>query len=81
MMTFIPLTEEYPKPEQLVLIKIKVREYDDINYYVVRYTKEYHNNFRFEEASGEQYAYWSDDEILGWMPLEELDSIVVKGVL
>lgn len=78
MMIFIPLTKKYPEPEQLVLIKIKVREYDDVNYYVVRYTQGYHNDFRFKEASGEQYAYWLDDEILGWMPLEELDNIIVK---
>jgi hypothetical protein len=73
-MKFIPLTEKYPEPEELILIKLKEDEWDDVNYYVVRYTR-YHEFFRFEEASGERYCYWEDDEILGWMPLKELDSI------
>lgn len=78
MMTFTSLTEKYPKPEQIILIKIKPSEFDDVNYYVVRYTKKYHDQFRFEEAGGEQYSYWEEDEILGWMPIEELDNIAIK---
>jgi len=74
---FTSLAEKYPKPEQIILIKIKPNE-ECVNYYVVRYTKGYHGQFRFEEASGEQYAYWTDDEILGWMPIEELDNIAIK---
>jgi hypothetical protein len=73
-MKFIPLTEKYPEPEELILIKLKEDEWDNVNYYVVRYTR-YREFFRFEEASGERYCYWEDDEILGWMPLKELDSI------
>lgn len=74
MMKFIPLTEKYPEPKELILIKLKEDEWDNVNYYVVRYTC-YREFFRFEEASGERYCYWGDDEILGWMPLKELDSI------
>ena len=75
MMRFIPLTEKYPEPEELILIKLKENEWDNVNYYVVKYTCGYHESFLFEEASGEQYSYWEDDEILGWMPLKELDNI------
>lgn len=74
-MKFIPLTEKYPEPEELILIKLKENEWDNLNYYVVKYTCGYSDFFRFEEASGEQYTYWEDDEILGWMPLKELDNI------
>ena len=75
MMRFIPLTEKYPEPEELILIKLKEDEWTNVNYYVVKYTRGYREFFRFEEASGEQYCYWEDDEILGWMPLKELDNI------
>ena len=75
MMKFIPLTEKYPEPEELILIKLKENEWDNVNYYVVKYTRDQNEFFRFEEASGEQYSYWEDDEILGWMPLKELDNI------
>ena len=75
MMRFIPLTEKYPEPEELILIKLKENEWDNVNYYVVKYTCGYRDFFRFEEARGEQYTYWEDDEILGWMPLKELDNI------
>ena len=75
MMRFIPFTEKYPEPEELILIKLKENEWDNVNYYVVKYTRDYNEFFRFEEASGEQYSYWEDDEILGWMPLKELDNI------
>jgi hypothetical protein len=77
-MKFIPLTEKYPETEELILIKLKENEWDNVNYYVVKYTRGYREFFRFEEASGEQYAYWEDDEILGWMPLKELDSILIN---
>ena len=75
MMRFIPLTEKYPEPEELILIKLKEDKWTNVNYYVVKYTRGYREFFRFEEASGEQYSYWEDDEILGWMPLKELDNI------
>ena len=75
MMKFIPLTEKYPEPEELILIKLKENEWDNVNYYVVKYTRGYNEFFRFEEASGEQSYYWKDDEVLGWMPLKELDNI------
>lgn len=78
-MKFIPLTEKYPEPEELILIKIKENGWNDVNYYVVKYTCSYHEFFRFEEASGEHYTYWEDDEILGWMPLKELDNIPFTG--
>lgn len=81
MKGFVPLTKKYPDPEQIVLIKIKPNPYENLNYYVVKYTNYngIHSNFRFEEAGGEQYSYWEDDDILGWMPLEELDAIPFCG--
>ena len=79
MMKFIPLTEKYPEPEELILIKLKENEWNNVNYYVVKYTCGYNDFFRFEEASGEQYSYWEDNEILGWMPLKELDNIPFTG--
>ena len=75
MMRFIPLSEKYPEPEELILIKLKENEWDSVNYYVVKYTRGYHEFFFFEEASGEQSYYWKDDEVLGWMPLKELHNI------
>ena len=57
MMKFIPLTEKYPEPEELILIKLKENEWDNVNYYVVKYTRGYHEFFFFEEASGEQSYY------------------------
>ena len=81
MKKFIPLTRKYPDPEQVILIKIKPNQYEDINYYVVKYTNDngIRSDFRFEEAGGEQYSYWEDDDVLGWMPLEELDTIPIDG--
>ena len=78
-MRFIPLTEKYPEPEELILIKLKENEWVNVNYYVVKYTCGYNDFFRFEEAAGEEYSYWEDDEILGWMPLKELDNIPFTG--
>ena len=75
MMKFIPLTEKYPEPEELILIKLKPSDWVDINYYVVYYYKTSDGEPYFEEAAGECYASWSADEILGWMPLKELDNI------
>ena len=77
-MKFIPLTEKYPETEELILIKLKENEWDNVNYYVVKYTRGYREFFRFEEVSDEQYSYWEDDKILGWMPLKELDSILIN---
>lgn len=80
MKEFIPLTKGYPDPEQVILIKIKPNQYENIPYYVVKYTNGMiRTDFRFEEAGGEQYSYWEDDDILGWMPLEELDTIPICG--
>ena len=81
MKNFTLLTKKHPDPEQIILIKIKPNQYENINYYVVKYTNDngIHFNFRFEEAGGEQYTYWEDDEVLGWMPLEELDTIPIDG--
>lgn len=80
-MKFIPLIKRYPNPEQIILIKLKPDKYNELTYYVVKYTNSYqiHNSFRFQEAGGEEYSYWDEDEILGWMPLEELDTIPVDG--
>lgn len=75
MMRFIPLTEKYPDIGQAILVKLKPSDWIDINYYVVYYCKTSDGEPYFEEAAGECYASWSADEILGWMPLKELDNI------
>ena len=75
MMKFIPLTEKYPEPEELVLVKLKPNPWFGIGYYVVRYGNNYRECFNFIEAAGEEYSYWEDDQILGWMPIKELDNI------
>lgn len=55
MKNFTLLTKKHPDPEQIILIKIKPNQYENINYYVVKYTNDngIHSNFRFEEAGGE----------------------------
>lgn len=55
MKNFTLLTKKHPDPEQIILIKIKPNQYENINYYVVKYTNDngIHFNFRFEEAGGE----------------------------
>lgn len=79
MMKFIPLTEKYPDIGQTILVKLKPSDWIDINYYVVDYCKTRDEEPYFVEASGEYYATWSADQILGWMPLKELDNIPFTG--
>ena len=75
MMKFIPLTERYPDIGQAILVKLKPSNWVDVNYYIVYYGQKYNGEPYFQEAAGECYECWSADEILGWIPLKELDSI------
>ena len=36
MKNFTSLSRKYPDPEQLILIKIKPNQYENVNYYVVK---------------------------------------------
>ena len=63
------------KPESLngfdnVLIK------DRCGYYYVCCPYIKNNKWVFEEACGERYAYWDEDEVVAWISIKELDSLV-----
>lgn len=77
MMRFIPLSEKYPEPKQIVLIKLIQNDWIDVKYYVVKYTNEFKDSYYFVEAAGEGYMEIEDCDILGWLPIEELDNIPI----
>ena len=81
-MRFYTLAERKPLKEQTVLAKIDNRAYG-VDYYVLDYTTEWSwdgdegKPFYFIEASGEEYMTIDEEDIIGWMPIEDLDEIKV----
>ena len=70
-MKFININERKPKQGQIVLIKTKEGW---LPYYVCRYYEHYLDKASyFEEAGGENYATWEEDEIQGWTPIEDIE--------
>lgn len=56
-----------------ILVKIKPNDwYDNLRYYVV-VPRKYDNMIKYEEAGGEQYSWWDEDELEGWSPLSEIE--------
>jgi hypothetical protein len=59
--------------ENLQDILVKIRDpYCSPRYYVV-HGETHGNQIRYVESSGEQYAWWDEDELEGWTTLDELD--------
>lgn len=70
-MKFIDINECKPKQGQIVLIKTKEGW---LPYYVCRYYAYYLDKTSyFEEAGGENYAIWKEDEVQGWIPVEDIE--------
>lgn len=78
MIMFYNLATRKPEPGQQVLIKCKDKPYGPapIPYYVCNALKDENDKFRFEEAGGEQYSYYTEDEVEGWLGIQEFDSLV-----
>lgn len=81
-MRFYTLAERKPLEGQTVLAKI-----DNCaccaDYYVLDYTAGWSweadegKPFHFVETSGERYMTIDEEDIIGWMPIENLDEIKV----
>lgn len=83
-MRFYTLKERKSDLNQIVLAKIKDIYGGDLNYYVLQYEYKgdwYHSAKdgirEFVEASGEHYMTVDEEDIIGWMPIEDLDEIKV----
>lgn len=75
-------TLEELEPTEYVYILIKDKDRPIINcktgetsafYYVVCPYKNTDNKWVFEEASGEHYSYWTEEEIEGWCSLNDIE--------
>ena len=83
-MRFYTLKEKKPKYGERVLAKLgpEVEGFDDDYYVVCRTTRsvptlvegewEWGTQEVYEEAMGEQYAYWEEKEIIGWTSFNEI---------
>jgi hypothetical protein len=70
-MKWFTLKEKQPKDEEIIFIKSK--EGISPKYYIVT-TKYYlDNHIEFEEAGGEQFSCWDENEIEGWTSLSEIE--------
>lgn len=81
-MRFYTLAERKPLEGQTILAKIDKRACCT-DYYVLDYTARWSwdvdedKQFYFVEASGEGYMEIDEEDIIGWMPIEDLDEIKV----
>lgn len=81
-MRFYTLAERKPIEGQTVLAKIDDRACCT-NYYVLDYVAGWSwevdkgKPCHFVEASGEGYMTVDEEDIIGWMPIEDLDEIKV----
>ena len=77
-MRFYTFEEKRPEKNEIILVKIKEEPkdfYDEsIKYYIVKceYNK-YKKRFDYVEAMGEQYAFWIEEDLLGWCKLEDIE--------
>lgn len=76
MLKFKNPKKELPKEDQIVLVKFKDKPCD--NYYVCIYTKNIHGIPSFVEAWFEGYYWFDVDEIIGWLPIENLNEIQIE---
>lgn len=83
-MRFYTLAERKPIEGQIILAKIDRRAYCG-DYYVLKYEAGWGwevdegKLFHFVEASGERYMTIDEEDIVGWMPIEDLNKIKVGG--
>lgn len=81
-MRFYTLAEKRPAEGQTILAKLSEDAYCG-DYYVVEYEAGWSwevdkgKLFHFVEASGERYMTIDEENIIGWMPIEDLDEIKV----
>lgn len=81
-MRFYTLAERKPIEGQTVLAKIDKHAHS-CDYYVLEYEAGWsweadeHEIFHFVEAAGERYMTIDEEDIIGWMPIEDLDEIKV----
>lgn len=68
-MRFYTLSEKIPSLGKPILIKMK----EHPQYYVVTPCTYKNEGFVFEESSGEQYAYWKKEDVIGWCSLDEIE--------
>lgn len=79
MLKFYTLKEKEPIDEKEILIKWKRKRIDDLpSYYIVApytYIDEENNtkHWKFEEAGGEQYTYWDEEDVIGWCSVREIE--------
>lgn len=82
-MRFYTLEEKKPEYGEKVLAKINSEEEEFDYYYVVCRTTQsvptlvegkwkWETQDVYEEAMGEQYAYWEEKEIIGWTSFNEI---------
>ena len=76
MLRFRNPKKELPKEDQIVLIKFKDKP--NGNYYVCIYTKNTHDELSFVEAWFEGYYWFDVDDIIGWLPIEDLNEIQIE---
>ena len=72
--------DKLPELNKAVLIKYKTEsDYEDPGYYICRLVHfdelDSSSPLKFEEFGGEHYAYWSLNEVEGWLYAEQLDCI------
>ena len=81
-MRFYTLAERKPIEGQIILAKIDRRACCG-NYYILEYEAGWGwevdegKPFHFVEASGERYMTIDEEDIIGWMPIENLNEIKV----
>lgn len=81
-MRFYTLAERKPIEGQIILAKIDRRAYCG-DYYVLEYEAGWGwevdegRSSHFVEAFGERYMTIDEEDIIGWMPIEDLDEIKV----
>lgn len=78
-MRFYTLKERRPIRNQVVLAKLSDSAGID-PYYVLEYGTPWEGDKsepRFIESSGERYMTVEEEDIIGWMPIEDLDEIKV----
>lgn len=78
-MRFYTLEEKKPEYREKILAKIYSKE-EGFYYYVVCRTNrpvyvegEWKDKDIYEEAMGEQYAYWEKERIIGWTSFDEIE--------
>ena len=64
-MKWYKFSEKKPSHGEVFLAKMKD---DDCPYYVLRNT-----SCGYEEASGEQYSCWVEEQLIGWCSCDEIE--------